>query len=100
MKDRMHIPKLFWAVPALYPNWPYNDRRAIGYHLDKSYSRNEPIYRFEHKGMVYEISREKAQIVGRKYLCPGGVCPNLLPIAAMDRVYDLKAEAIHRSRLF
>ena len=95
----MHIPKLFWAPPQTYPDWPYGDRRAVGYHLDKSYSRNEPVYRFEHKGKVYEMKREKAQLLGRKYQCRGGVCPHLLPIAEMDKVYDVEKvgqEVIHR----
>ena len=102
-KDRMLIPKLFWAPEKTYPNWPYKDRRAVGYHLDKSYSRNESIYRFQYKDMVYEISREKAQILGRKFQCFGGVCPHLIPIAEMDRVYSLneaKKDMVLSSRLF
>ena len=88
MRDRMMIPKLFYATPLMYADWPYQDRRAVGYHLDRSWSRHQSIYRFEHRGIIYEISREKAQRIGRRFTVPGGVCPHLLPIAEMDRIID------------
>ena len=89
MKDRIHLPKLFYAIESKYPDWPWTDRRAVGTDLDKAWFKDEPVYRFQYKNTVYEISREKAQYIGRRFTVPNGVCPHLIPLAEMDRVIDL-----------
>lgn len=97
MKDRIHLPKLFYAVPSKYPNWPFADRRAVGTNLDKAWFRNEPVYRFQYGNWVFEIAREKAQYYGRRYLCPNGICPNLIPIEVMDKKDQIEVPAKHET---
>ena len=78
-KDYQIRKKWFYAVPAIYPFWPYESRLAIGIKLEDAEYRNSPIFRFKVKGTIYEISRDKANILGRKYVMAGGMLPNLLP---------------------
>lgn len=78
-KDYQIRDKFFYAVPSLYPLWPYKSRLAIGVKLDDAEYRNSSIFRFKIKGTTYAISREKAIDLGNRYKMVGGALPNLLP---------------------
>ncbi len=71
--------KFFYAVPSIFPLWPYESRLAIGMRLDDFEARNSPVYNFKIKGTMYQISREKAHELGNKYKMVGGLLPNLIP---------------------
>ena len=79
-KDYQERQKLFYASPVLFPEWPYPSRYAIGVNLDDFSARRAPVYRFLVKGKMYEIQRERANEVGRKYCLPSGVMKHLLPL--------------------
>lgn len=80
MADYQVRDKLFYAVPSLFPQWPYPSRLAIGMNLDDFSARNAPTYRYKVKNKIYEISREKAQAIGRKFTVGFGKMPHIIPI--------------------
>jgi len=41
--------------------------------------RNDKYFRFLIKGVMYQITKEKAEELGNKYVMAGGTLPNLLP---------------------
>jgi hypothetical protein len=79
--------KFFFASPALFRNWPYNDRRAIGMKLSDFWGSKDTTYRFIVGGDLYEIEAEKAKILGRKYQMGFGSLPNIIPLAEFKRLH-------------
>jgi len=64
-------------------DWPYPSREAIGISLDDNNGRAEwrqnDVYRFRIKDVVYEMDRAKAEVLGRKFYLAVGKMPHMLP---------------------
>ena len=87
--------KFFYAVPSLFPTWNYPSRLAVGINLDDFKARNAPHFNFKIKGIMYQISREKAMKLGRKYKTVGPL-PNLLPKEEFEVVSVSEHKRKHR----
>jgi hypothetical protein len=78
--------KFFYAVPSIFPEWDYPTRNAIGMNLDDFYWKDQPVYTFEIKNEIYEISKEKAEELGRMHTFPGGKMPHIIPLDEFTKV--------------
>lgn len=85
-KDYQERDKFFYAVPSIFPKWDYPSRLAIGMNLDDFSARNAPVYRYKIKGKFYEITREKAQKIGRKITVSFGKMPHIIPIEEFTEI--------------
>lgn len=77
--------KFFYASPSLFPKWDYPSRLAIGMKLDDFKARNAPVFSFLVKGTMYQIERDKAFTLGKKYILPFGTLPNLIPLEEFSK---------------
>jgi hypothetical protein len=71
--------KFFYAHPKYFPNWDYPSRLAIGMNLQDFYWKDDDTFKFEIKGIRYQIAKSKAKILGNKYKMPVGLMPYLIP---------------------
>lgn len=99
-KNYQDRDKFFYALPHLFPTWPYADRRAIGMKLDDFWASEDNMYRFKVNGDLYEISRGKALLLGKKYVLPFGRLPNIIPLAEFTRIVPKKEEFNYNLSLF
>ena len=79
MNNYMSKDKFFYAIPKLFPDWPYPSRYAIGMNFSDFKAMESSTFRFRIKDKMYEISKEKALELGNKYKLACGVMPNLIP---------------------
>jgi len=84
--------KFFYASPSIFPDWPYRSRYAIGMRLSDFMAINEPYYRFEVNGSMYEIEANKAKVLGKKYKMNYGALPNIIPLSEFNVVYTRPIE--------
>jgi hypothetical protein len=90
--------KFFYAVPQLFPNWPYKSRLAIGVNLKDFFGKDDREYNFEVKGTMYSIEASKAKYLGNLYKLPYGIMPNILPLQEFKIVsteQSLIKKAVH-----
>lgn len=86
MKDYQYRHKFFYAVPELFPEWPYPSRLAIGVKLSDAFYRKSPVFRFNVRGQFYEMKKAKANRLGKKFTLGGGALPNILPLEEFRQV--------------
>lgn len=79
--------KFFYANPVMFPEWLGASRNAIGVNLDDPRRKSTDVWFFIVKDKKYSITREKAEIWGRKYIVPGNQpMPHLIPIEQFNTV--------------
>lgn len=89
-KDYQERNKFFYASPAIFKDWPYKSRLALGMSLKDFWAKKDEIYRFKVNGVMYEIGKEKAKFLGEKYKMRYGALPNIIPLSAFTKVEDKK----------
>jgi len=101
-KDYQIRDKFFFAVPSLFPKWDYPSRLAIGVKLNDAWFRNAPIFRFKIHDKFYEIDRDRAIKLGKKYQLKLGSLPNLIPLEEFKELeignYMSKKSGIKRKK--
>lgn len=92
--------KFFFANPTTFKNWPYRNRLAIGVNLNDAWFRGQSVYRFMVKGILYEISKEKAMVLGQKFFFPHiGKMPHIIPLEEFTRLAEEKPVEIKPRQL-
>jgi hypothetical protein len=90
MKNYQTRLKFFFVPPNLFQYWPYPSRLAIGINLNDAWFKDRDKYRFEVKGQMYEINRDKAIELGNRYNMGVGIMPNIIPLSEFKRVQTTK----------
>ena len=92
-KDYQERSKFFYAVPTVFPDWPFKSRLAIGMRFSDFKAIKADKFRFKVKDKMYEISRHKALMAGKTFKLPFGSLPNLIPIELFTQVSDQTGRA-------
>lgn len=73
--------KFFYVGLRTFKDWKYPSRMGIGMKLSDFWGKESSVFRFKIRGKVYEIEREKAIMLGKKFTLPRGALPNIIPVS-------------------
>ena len=77
--------------------WPYKSRLAIGMKFSDFAAIKSKTFRFEVDEVMYEIDRDKALALGKRYTLAYGRLPNIIPL---EEFTELKPNNNEQIQLF